>query len=296
MPGAVKHIAVSREGGRLAFVGKNEKDGRGFCKEWDLTQPGRPRDYLSPPGYPHVGSHQLLGLQRGRQVLRHRLRRRGGGSGLCVLVQHLRPRDAAGVVPDHRAAVNQVSFSPDGKKLVTASEDGTAKVWVLQEGPIASPEKTLTHGSSVFSAEFSPDGQYVATASRDLRARVWDAETGDPVSPPLQHSGSVDYAKFTSDGRQVITQSPDMLHVWDLSSGLAPSFQFAGPSSIDQVCCDPKTLRVAAAGIRRCGFPRMGLRLGRQERQAADLRASSPWPGDPPRVVAPWRAVPRHCL
>ena len=58
----------------------------------------------------------------------------------------------------------------------------------------------------------------------------------------------MDYAKFTSDGRQVVTHSPDMLHVWDVASGLAPSFQFAGPSSIDQVCFDPKTLRVAAAG------------------------------------------------
>ena len=100
----------------------------------------------------------------------------------------------------------------------------------------------------MFSAEFSPDSQYVATASRDLRARVWDAETGDPVSSPLQHSGSVEYARFTSDGYQLITQSPDMLHLWDLSSGVAPSFQFAGPSSIEQECWDPKTLMVAAAG------------------------------------------------
>ena len=83
---------------------------------------------------------------------------------------------------------------------------------------------------------------------RDLRARVWDAETGDPSPAPLQHCGSVDYARFTPDGRKLITQSPDMLHVWDFSPRAAPPFQFAVPASIDHVFCDPKTLRVAAAG------------------------------------------------
>jgi WD40 repeat protein len=108
----------------------------------------------------------------------------------------------------------------------------------------------LTHGGTIFAAEFSPDGQYVATASRDLSARVWNAETGDPVLAPLHHCGSVSGVKFTPDGRQVITQSPDMLHVWDLWSGITPPFQFAVPFVIDYVDCDSSTLRVAAAGHR----------------------------------------------
>ena len=244
--GTVKHIAFSQELGRLAVVGKNEKTGRGFCREWSLTQPGNPRDYPIPAGYPHVASANYSAYSADGKYFAIACGDEGDDRAYACLFNvsdSLIPR----YLP-HRGGVNQLSFSPDGKKLVTASEDGTAKVWVLQDGLIGSPEKTLNHGSSVFSAEFSPDSQYVATASRDLRARVWDAETGDPVSSPLQHSGSVDYARFTSDGCQLITQSPDMLHLWDLSSGVAPSFQFAGPSSIDQECWDPKTLRVAAAG------------------------------------------------
>ena len=76
----------------------------------------------------------------------------------------------------HGEGVVSASFSPDGKRVVTASEDKTARVWDADTGkPMGEP---MTHGEGGFSAGFSPDGKHVVTASLDKTARVWDAGTG----------------------------------------------------------------------------------------------------------------------
>src|SRR4030095_16514001 len=73
----------------------------------------------------------------------------------------------------HEAQVYSAQFSPDGKRVVTASYDHTAKLWDAASGkPIGEPMK---HHDWVNSAQFSPDGQQVVTASFDYTARLWDA-------------------------------------------------------------------------------------------------------------------------
>ena len=86
-------------------------------------------------------------------------------------------------------AVRSASFSADGKRVVTASVDLTARVWDAETGkPVG---EALKHDGPVFSASFSADGKRVVTASDDKTARVWDAETGKPVGEPLKHEGKV---------------------------------------------------------------------------------------------------------
>ena len=70
--------------------------------------------------------------------------------------------------------VISAAFSPDGKRIVTASLDGTARVWDAESGkPIGEPLKGH-EGAVVFSASFSPDGTRIVTASGDKTARVSD--------------------------------------------------------------------------------------------------------------------------
>jgi WD40 repeat protein len=67
------------------------------------------------------------------------------------------------------------SFSPDGRRVVAASADYSARVWDAETGtPLTGP---LRHGAGVASASFSPDGRRVVTGSRQGTARVWDAAT-----------------------------------------------------------------------------------------------------------------------
>ncbi|MBI3853729.1 MAG: serine/threonine protein kinase, partial [Verrucomicrobia bacterium] len=117
----------------------------------------------------------------------------------------------------HDDRVRSARFSPDGQRVVTASDDKTARVWDAHTGqPLTGP---LKHDAAVLFAEFSPDGQRVVTASDDKTARVWDARTGQPVTQPLKHHDPVFSAQFSADGQRVLTVSSNMARVWDTRTG-----------------------------------------------------------------------------
>ena len=107
----------------------------------------------------------------------------------------------------HADGVSHAAFSPDGKRVVTASEDGTACVWDAQTGRALTPH--LRHGASVTEASFSPDGRWIVTASQGGTARVWDSETGEPITPPLLHPFPFWHAQFVQNGKAVLTRSTD---------------------------------------------------------------------------------------
>jgi WD40 repeat protein len=114
----------------------------------------------------------------------------------------------------HDQAVNTINFSPDGKTLVTASDDDAAQIWEVTNGQPMTPP--LRHAAAVTSARYSPDGSKIVTASVDNTARVWAVATGQPLSPPLEHSGAVTDAAFSPDGQMVVTSSQDKAaRVWN---------------------------------------------------------------------------------
>src|SRR5262249_26301968 len=83
-------------------------------------------------------------------------------------------------------------------RVVTASEDGTARVWEAATGRPVSPP--LRHRDGVARAGFSPEGERVVTASADGTAQVWEAATGRRLFAPFLHSGPVHYASFSAHG------------------------------------------------------------------------------------------------
>jgi WD40 repeat protein len=116
-------------------------------------------------------------------------------------------RKAVAILP-HREAVEAVAFSPDMKLLATASEDRTARMFIL---PAGTPLLTYLHGDLVSEVAFSPDGHYFATASWDGNANVMSA--ADPKHPvKLPHRWRVDSVSFSPDGKYLATGS------WDKSA------------------------------------------------------------------------------
>lgn len=113
----------------------------------------------------------------------------------------------------HDGPVRRIAFSPDGLRIVTASDDSTARVWDAASGTPRSPP--LRHGGPVRSAAFSRDGMRVVTAGDDRVARIWDAATGTPLSFPLEHLAPVTSAVFSEDGTEVVTSADRQVVTWD---------------------------------------------------------------------------------
>ncbi len=120
--------------------------------------------------------------------------------------------------PDDGARVWSATYSPDGKRIVTASEDKTARVWEAETGRQVAELKG--HGAIVSSAKYSPDGKRIVTASEDKTARVWEAETGRQVAGLKGHRDIVLSAKYSPDGKRIVTASEDKTaRVWEAETG-----------------------------------------------------------------------------
>ncbi|SPE61349.1 putative WD40 repeat-containing protein [Verrucomicrobia bacterium] len=130
-------------------------------------------------------------------------------------------RTGAPVTPALRipGRADMVAFSPDGKRVLAASQNGIVQIWDAQTGrALAGPFK---HDGEITAAEFSPDNQHILTASADGTARVWDAQSGQALFPALKHESRVTAAHFSPDGRQLATASENSAQVWDARTGEA---------------------------------------------------------------------------
>ncbi len=119
----------------------------------------------------------------------------------------------------HQGEVRYAHFSPDGKRIVTASSDGTAQVWDARTGQPLTPP--LKHDREVTHAQFSSDGLRIVTASADKTARVWDAISGRPLTASLRHPSFVGYVCFSPNGEHIIAVSDAQAWIWQISSGRA---------------------------------------------------------------------------
>ncbi len=111
-----------------------------------------------------------------------------------------------------------VSFNPDGNLVITASLDGTARLWNSRTGKLFG--EPLKHDGGVLWAQFSPDGTTLVTACEDGAARIWNVQASRLVAVTLKRRAAMRYASFSPDGEQIVTASNDgMVQVWSAKTG-----------------------------------------------------------------------------
>ncbi len=109
-----------------------------------------------------------------------------------------------------------VTFSPDGKVILSGSRDGTAQLWDAATGkPIGTPWK---HQGPVRAVAFSPNGQTALTASAKT-VQLWETASGKPGGPHLQHEEAVSVVAFHPNRKTIMTAAGKTVRFWDEATG-----------------------------------------------------------------------------
>ena len=124
--------------------------------------------------------------------------------------------------PRHAHDIIAVAFTPDGRTLITASKDKTARFWDAATG--AEVGTAIHHNGWVTSLALSPDGRAVLTGSDDTTARLWSVPDGKPLTPPLRHTRPVKAVGISPDGRLLLTASEDATaQLWEAAAVSRPA-------------------------------------------------------------------------
>jgi WD40 repeat protein/DNA-binding SARP family transcriptional activator len=157
----------------------------------------------------------------------------------------------------HAAGVFSAVFSPDGSRLASIDQDGTAKVWDAATGEPELTLPTATRGNYANAGiAFSPDGRQLATIQQDRAVRIWDSATGDALLTLAEQGGEARSTggpllalAFSPDGGRLATGATDgTARVWELSTGHELR-RLDGPSgSVASVAFSPDGSQLATGG------------------------------------------------
>ncbi len=157
------------------------------------------------------------------------------------------------VLGGHKATVDAVKFSPNGKWLATASRDGTAKLWDINDLSVP-PVVLQGHEGWVNTITFDADGQWLATASEDTQARLWKVANvlNDPiVLPGIKDKDRVSAVAISPDGKWIASASRrnKIIRLWNTTDLLRPLISLAGHTSdIYSLAFSPNQQWLASTG------------------------------------------------
>ncbi|KAJ7314169.1 hypothetical protein DFH08DRAFT_432364 [Mycena albidolilacea] len=152
-----------------------------------------------------------------------------------------------GILAGHTNCVWSAAFSPDGRRIVSASDDAIY-IWDA-DTQIRIGEPLQGHSGSVWSVAFSGDGRWIVSGGDDQTIRVWDANTHLQVGEVLQgHSDSVFSVAFSPDGQNIISGSGDhTVRLWDTNTRKQVGRAFEGHlSTVFAVAFSPDGRRIVS--------------------------------------------------
>ena len=142
----------------------------------------------------------------------------------------------------HEGTVAAVTFSSDGTRLATGSDDGTTKIWDVASGKRLA---TVGSGPNILHVAFHPVGTLVATSSGSQpETIVWDLSSGEP----LLTLPSYGPAAFSPDGAVLALAPVQGVILWDVASGARLRELGGTPGTIRELKFSPDGNLLAAAG------------------------------------------------
>ncbi|HXH49379.1 MAG TPA: hypothetical protein VNM47_08540 [Terriglobia bacterium] len=135
----------------------------------------------------------------------------GGGSPNPIVVR-LSEQKFVDVLSGFQDTVLSMRFSTDGKRLVTASEDGEVRIWSVPDWKLL--ETLSGHKGPVRWAEFSPDGRWVVSGGEDQTVRIWSVDSGKAFQTLSESRAPINTVCFSPDGNYVAATTDQHVLIW----------------------------------------------------------------------------------
>ena len=119
----------------------------------------------------------------------------------------------------HKDSISSVKFSPDGRWLASASNDGTIKLWQATTGKF---EATLEgHKLGISDVAWSADSTRLCSGSDDKTVIVWDVNTRKRLKMLTGHEDYVFTVAFSPASNNIVASGgyDETVRVWDVSKG-----------------------------------------------------------------------------
>ncbi|MBI5218270.1 MAG: caspase family protein [Bacteroidia bacterium] len=117
----------------------------------------------------------------------------------------------------HAKTVNSIAYSPDGKSIVSGSNDNTVRIWDASSGQllntINADQKDIT------SVCFSADGKYVASGGTNGTVKLWSAQSGNKISEFADYKTAVRTVSFSPDAKYIAAGGEgNNVIIWDVDN------------------------------------------------------------------------------
>jgi len=148
----------------------------------------------------------------------------------------------------HEDDIASVSWSPDGKSIVSGSLDSTILIWDAATGQCLTYLKG--HKNEVYSVAWSPDGKSIVSSGLDSTIRIWDAATGQCRTNLKSHKGGVTSVSWSPDGKSIVSGGgrDNTIRIWDAATGQCRAILKGHEGGVSSVSWSPDGKSIVSSG------------------------------------------------